>query len=148
MTGRQIDGAPVYEYVRVPGAPPVSVLRFSSDQLSAAHATPDRAHAHDFLVLAYFEHGAGSFHVGDRQWSPETGDAFLIAPGEVVRLGHPDHLAAAVGWCVFFPPELIRSDALGGSLGWRPHPPLFPVVARAAGRVQRLPLPPAEPAAW
>lgn len=147
-TGRQIDGAPVYEYVRIPGAPPVSVLRFSSDELPVAHATRDHAHAHDFLVLAYFEHGAGSFRLGDRQWPLKTGDAFVIAPGEVVRLGHEDHLAAAAGWCVFFPPELIASDALGGSLGWRSHPLLFPFVGRAGGGAQRLPVPPTERAAW
>src|SRR4051812_34667200 len=146
LTGRQIDGAPVYEYVRIPGAPPVSVLRFSSDQLLVAHATCD--HAHEFLVLAYFEVGAGSFHLGDRQWSLDTGDAFVIAPGEVVRLGHQDHLAAAAGWCVFFPPELVASGALGESLGWRSHPLLFPFVGRVGGGAQRLAVPPAERAAW
>ena len=148
LTGRQLDGAPVYEYVRTPGAPPVSVLRFSSDQLPIAHATGDHAHAHDFLVLAYFEHGAGSFRLADRQWPLRTGDAFVIAPGEVVRLGEPERDTAAAGWCVFFPPDLIASDALGGPLGWRSHPLLFPFVGRAAGGAQRLPVPPDEQGAW
>jgi AraC family transcriptional regulator, transcriptional activator of pobA len=71
----------------------------------------------------------------------------VIAPGEVVRLGEHDH-AAARGWCVFFLPELIASDALGGSLGWRPHPLLFPFVSRSAGGAQRLPVPAAERATW
>jgi AraC family transcriptional regulator, transcriptional activator of pobA len=48
---------------------------------------------------------------------------------------------------VFFAPEIIASEALGGSLGWRP-PLLFPFVGRAAGGAQRLPVPPAERAAW
>jgi AraC family transcriptional regulator, transcriptional activator of pobA len=148
LTGRQIDGAPVYEYVRTPGAPPVSVRRFSADQLPVAHATRDHAHAHDFLVLAYFEYGAGSLRLGDRHWPLNTGDAFVIAPGEVVRMGHHDDHTAAAGWCVFFPPELITSDALGGSLGWRSHPLLFPFVGRATGGAQRLPVPPAERATW
>lgn len=146
LTGRQIDGAPVYEYVRTPGAPPVSVLRFSSHQLPGA--SPDHAHAHDFLVLAYFERGQGSFSLGNRRWSLSAGDAFVIAPGEVVRLGERDHDIEAAGWCVFFPPELIASEELGGSLGWRSHPLLFPFVGGAAGGAQRLPVPPAERAIW
>jgi AraC family transcriptional activator of pobA len=142
LTGRRIGGAPVYEYVRAPGAPPVSVLRFDSERFPVAHA---RDHAHDFLVLAYIEHGAGSFHLDDRHWPLKPGDAFVIAPGEVVRLRDPGR---AAGWCVFFPPELIASDALGGSLGWRSHPLLFPFVGRHAGGAQRLPVPPSERTAW
>lgn len=77
-----------------------------------------------------------------------AGDAFVIAPREVVRPSAHDHSVAAAGWCVFFPPEIIASDALGGSLGWRSHPLLFPFVGRAAGGTQRLPVPPADRAAW
>jgi quercetin dioxygenase-like cupin family protein len=91
LTGRRIDGAPVYEYVRTPDAPPVSVLRFSSDQLPVAHMSRDHAHAHDFLVLAYFEHGGGSLRLGEREWPLTAGDAFVIAPGEVVRLNEHGH---------------------------------------------------------
>jgi AraC family transcriptional regulator, transcriptional activator of pobA len=147
LTGRKVDGAPVYEYVREPGSPPVTVMRFSA-RLPAAYETRAHAHAHDFLVLAYFERGAGSFCLGERPWPLSTGDAFVIAPGQVVRLGRHDHREAAAGWCVFFPPELIASDALGGSLGWKSHPLLFPFIGRAAGGAQRLPVPPAERTAW
>jgi AraC-like DNA-binding protein/quercetin dioxygenase-like cupin family protein len=147
-TGRRIDGAPVYEYVRTPGVPPVSVLRFSFDQLAVAHTRADHAHAHDFLVLAYFEQGGGSLRLGHRDWSLSTGDAFVIAPGEVVHSGEHDHNTTAAGWCVFFPPEIIASEALGGSLGWKSHPLLFPFVGAAAGGAQRLPVPPNERATW
>lgn len=147
-TGRRIDGAPVYEYVRTPGAPPVSVLRFSSDQLPAAPATDDHAHAHDFLVLAYFEQGGGSLRLGARAWPINAGDAFVIAPGEVVRLGESDQHRRAAGWCVFFAPELLASEGLGASLGWRSHPLLFPFVGGAAAGAQRLPVPRDERAAW
>lgn len=147
LTGRQVAGAPVYAYVRTPGAAPISVLRFSADRLSVAHATPDYAHAHDFLVLAYFEHGGGSLVLGDRQWPLLAGDAFVIAPGEVVRLGQHDQHPAD-GWCVFFEPELIVSGALGGSLGWRSHPLLFPFLGGAATDAQRLPVPPGDRDAW
>jgi hypothetical protein len=54
LTGRAVDGAPVYEFLRTPGAPPVSFLRFSADELAAAYAAGDHAHSHEFLVLAYF----------------------------------------------------------------------------------------------
>jgi len=148
LTGRTVDGAPVYEYLRTPGAPPVSVLRFSADELTAAHAAGDHAHAHEFLVLAYFEHGGGSIRLGDREWPLHTGDAFVIAPGEVVRFGEHEPDSMTSGWCVFFPPEIIASEALGGSLGWKAHPLLFPFVGSAAGGAQRLPLPPSERATW
>jgi AraC family transcriptional regulator, transcriptional activator of pobA len=147
LTGRRIDGAPVYEYVRAPAAPPVSVLHFSAGQLPAAQTSDDHAHAHDFLVLAYFERGGGSFRLGHREWPLSTGDAFVIAPGEVVRFSDHEH-STAEGWCVFFPPGIIASEAPGGSLGWRAHPLLFRFVGRSADGAQRLPVPAGERAAW
>jgi AraC-like DNA-binding protein len=148
LSGRTVDGAPVYQYLRTPGAPPVSVLRFSADELMAAYAAGDHAHAHEFLVLAYFEHGGGSIRFGDREWPLRTGDAFVIAPGEVVRFGQHEPDTGTSGWCVFFPAEIIASEALGGLLGWKAHPLLFPFVGSAAGGAQRLPVPPSERAAW
>jgi AraC family transcriptional regulator, transcriptional activator of pobA len=148
LTGRRIDGAPVYEYVRTPAAPPVSVQRFSADQPPAAHENDDFAHAHDFLVLAYFERGGGSFRLGNREWPLSAGDAFVIAPGEVVRLSDRHPGRPPEGWCVFFPPDLVTSGPLGGSLGWRAHPLLYRFVGRAADGAQRLPVPTAERAAW
>jgi AraC family transcriptional regulator, transcriptional activator of pobA len=147
-TGRLIDGAPVYEYVRTPSAPPVSVLRFCFDELSVGDELGDHAHAHEFLVLAYFERGGGSLRLGDREYRMSAGDAFVIAPGEVVRPSEHDHSVAPAGWCVFFPPELVASEAPGGSLGWRSHPLLFPFVGRTAGGAQRLPVPPVERDFW
>lgn len=114
----------------------------------AAHATGDHAHAHEFLVLAYFERGAGSIRLGDREWPLRDDDAFVIAPGEVVRFGSHVPDARTAGWCVFFPPEIIASQAHGGSLGWRAHPLLFPFVGSAAGGAQRLPVPPSERVPW
>ena len=148
LTGRTVDGAPVYEYLRTPGAPPVSVLRFSSDDVMAAHATGDHAHAHEFLVIAYFEHAAGSIRLGDREWPLHSGDAFVIAPGEVVRFGEHEPDTRTAGWCVFFPPEIIASQAHAASLGWKAHPLLFPFLGSAAGGAQRLPVPPSERATW
>jgi AraC-like DNA-binding protein/quercetin dioxygenase-like cupin family protein len=148
VTARRIDGAPVYEYVRTPGTPPVSVLRFSGAELPIDDPADEHAHAHDFLVLAYFEKGAGAFRMNDQVWPVSPGDAFLIAPGEVVRVAAGDHVRAAEGWTVFFPPEVIASGASGAFLAWRAHPLLFPFVGRAAGGAQRLRVPPDERAVW
>lgn len=147
-TGRWVDGAPVYEFVRSPAAPPVSVLRFPADELPEVHRRLDHAHVHDFLVLAYFEHGAGSLRLGAREWPLSSGDAFVIAPGEMVRFSGHGPGRPAEGWCVFFPPELIASDPLGGALGWRAHPLLYRFVGRQGGGAQRLPVPASERAAW
>lgn len=146
LTGRRIGGAPVYEYVRTPDTPPVSVLRFSFDQLPIGDGFRNHAHAHEFVVLAYFERGGGSLRLANREYPLSAGDAFVIAPGEVVRPSEHDHRPA--GWCVFFPPEMVVSEALGGSLGWGSHPLLFPLVGPGAGGAQHLPVPPAERAAW
>jgi AraC family transcriptional activator of pobA len=148
LSGRRSDGVPVYTYARRPDAPPVSVGRFSAADLLAAGAADVHAHAHDFLVLAYFERGRGAIRLDDQQWPVAAGDAFVIAPGEVVRAGGHGHDPAAKGWCVFFPPEIIASGMLGGSLGWGAHPLLFPFVGRSAGGAQRLRVPPSERAAW
>lgn len=150
LTGRRIDGAPVYEYVQAPSAPPLSVLHFSTGQLPAAGRDGDHAHAHDFLVLTYFERGSGRLRIGKREWPLRSGDAFVIAPGEVVRFvdyDH-DHSAAVEGWAVFFPPGIIASEPPGGSLGWKDHPLLFGFTGRAADGAQRLPVPDGERAAW
>ncbi|HEX4009455.1 MAG TPA: AraC family transcriptional regulator [Solirubrobacteraceae bacterium] len=148
LTGRQVDGAPVYAYVRSPDTPPVSVLRFGGRRPAVGDPADDHAHAHDFLVLAYYERGRGAVRLDDRAWPLEPGDAFVIAPGEVVRMVARDHLHEAAGWAVFFPPEVIGSAAPGGLLTWRTHPLLFPFVGRGAGGAQRLRVPPAERAAW
>ncbi len=147
-TDRWVDGAPVYEFARSPAAPPVSVLRFPADELPEVHRRLDHAHVHDFLVLAYFEHGAGSLRLGAREWPLSSGDAFVIAPGEMVRFSGHGPGRPAEGWCVFFPPELIASEPLGGALGWRAHPLLYRFVGRQAGGAQRLPVPAGERGAW
>lgn len=147
LTGLRVDGAPVYEYVQAPGVPPLSVQRFSAGRLPPVGNDGDHAHAHNFLVLAYFERGTGSFRLGNREWPLRDGDAFVIAPGEVVRFSDHDH-GAVEGWGVFFPPGIIASEPLGGSLGWKAHPLLFGFVGRAADGAQRLPVPAGERTAW
>jgi AraC-like DNA-binding protein len=131
------DGTPVYGYRRVPGVPPVGVVR-TQDGHSRPDIVPPRPHAHDFLVLVYIERGGGRVRLDDRDWQVEAGDVLLVAPGEVVAFVEPDlHQAAA--WSVYFPPDVIE---LGAFLSWRSHPLLFPFVRGVAGGAQRLRVPP------
>ncbi len=146
MRGRRGDGPPVYTYEAVPGVPPVGVIRLGREVPS--DGPPGHAHSHDFLVLTYFERGGGSMWLGDREWQVEAGDVYVIAPGEVVGAGVVSGLAAAEGWGVFFPPEVLGSQAPGAFLSWRAHPLLFPFVRGAAGGAQRLKVPPEERRSW
>src|SRR5215210_3338617 len=146
MRGRRDDGPPVYTYEAVPGVPPVGATRLGrgiSGGLPHAHS-----HSHDFLVLAYFERGGGSMWLGDREWRVEAGDAYVVAPGEVVRAGYASGLEEAEGWAVFFPPEVLGPQAPGAFLSWRAHPLLFPFVRGVAGGAQRLKVPPEERPSW
>ena len=142
MRGRRDDGPPVYTYEAVPGVPPVSAMRLDR---GASAQLPPGAHSHDFLVLAYFERDGGSLRLGDREWRIEAGDAYLIAPGEIAD---PSGLEEAEGRAVFFPPEVLGSQAPGSFLSWRAHPLLFPFVRGTAGGAQRLKVPPTDRPSW
>jgi AraC-like DNA-binding protein len=109
----------------------------------------DHAHAHDFLFLAYFVHGGGSLRLGTREWRIEAGDVYVVAPGEVIGVGGDVRgLAEAEAWGVFFPSEVLGSQAPGAFLSWRAHPLLFPFVRGAAGGAQHFHVPPADRPAW
>lgn len=144
MLEKRTGGPPVYTYQAMPGVPPVSAFRLTR----AAWARPPYAHAHDFLVLTYFERGGGTMRLGDREWQVETGDAYVIAPGEVVGAENEHGFDEAEGWAVAFPPEVLGSQAPGAFLSWRAHPLLFPFVRGAAGGAQRVQVPPADQPTW
>lgn len=149
ILGSRGDGPLVYTYEAVPGVPPVSVIRLGHE-LSPSGIPEAHAHSHDFLVLAYFERGGGSLRLGDRQWPVEAGNAYVIAPGEVVGVGEDaSGLRGAEGWGVLFPPEVLGSQAPGAFLSWRSHPLLLPFV-RGAGNpgAQRLQVPPEDRPSW
>ncbi len=145
MRGRRDDGLPVYTYETVPGVPPVSALRFGREPSPGGLLPGAHPHSHDFLVLTYFERDGGSLRLGNREWQIEAGDVYLIAPGEIAD---PSGLEAAEGWGVFFPPEVLGSQAPGAFLSWRAHPLLFPFVRGAAGGAQRLKLPSEDRPSW
>jgi AraC family transcriptional regulator, transcriptional activator of pobA len=146
VVGSRGRGVPVYGYRREPGLPSISVHRIGAP----AHlpgARPPGAHAHDFLVLAFVERGGGELVVDDARWPVRTGDAVVVAPGEVVGPTWTGDEAGATAWAVFFPADVVDSAA-GGGLSWRAHPLLFPFVGSRAGGVQRLSVPPAQQVTW
>src|SRR5262245_50779931 len=76
-------GTPVYAYRRVPGVPPVGVIRMGEGHTSPDGVVRPHPHAHDFLVLVYVERGGGRVQLDDREWRVEEGDVLVVAPGEV-----------------------------------------------------------------
>jgi AraC-like DNA-binding protein len=147
MLKRRTTASPVYTYEAVPGMPAVGTFRL--DRASLQGLGPDHTHAHDFLVLAYFERGGGTLRLGDREWTVQAGDVYVVAPGEVVAVGDdPSGLADAEGWAVSFPLEGLGPQAPDALLGWRAHPLLLPFARGAATGAQRLRVPPAERRSW
>jgi AraC family transcriptional activator of pobA len=137
----------VYTYGSLPGVPPVGIARLDRDSLEGAEL--EEAHAHAFLVLAYYERGGGSLRIGDREWRVEAGDVYVVAPGEVVSVSeHPSGLAEAEGWAVYFPPEGLGPQAPDALLAWRAHPLLFPFARGAAAGAQRLTVPATDRRTW
>lgn len=141
-----MGNVPVFRLQRTPGIPPIGVARIEPGHLP--HGELRRApHAHDFLVLAYFEHGGGRLTVDGRSWSPRTGDLYVIAPREVVAPGWGGDLTEVSAWTAFFPVDVVDSRA-GDGLSWRSHPLLFPFVGSRLGGVQRLRVPEDQRGQW
>lgn len=151
MTGRSSAprrnrGVPLIGFPRVPGAPPVSVQRWSG---TAGHpAVAPGIHAHDFLALLHVERGHGPMRVDDREWDLGAGDVLVIAPGAVVA--PPDARVApdALVWAVFFPADAVDPAGAAPLVSWRAHPLLAPFVGGHHGGAQQLTVPPAERPAW
>ena len=139
---RPEGGPPIYSYEGMPGLPPVSAKRLRS---GASDWLLHEAHSHDFLTLAYFDRDGGSMWLADREWRIEAGDAYLVAPGEVVD---PSGLEDAEGWLVFFRPEILGSQTPTVLLSWRAHPLLFPFVRGGGAGAHRLMVPAADRPSW
>ena len=148
-SGRRGDGLPVQTYEAVLGVPPVRAMRFPYRERTRGGSPAGQAHTHDFFALTYFERCGGSLRLGEREWSVEAGDAYVIAPGEVIGGGgSTSGFLEAEGWGVFFPPEALGLQTPGVFLSWRAHPLLFPFVGGAAGGAQRLKVPLEERDSW
>src|SRR6478672_10530762 len=101
---RRGNGPPIYTYAAPPGVPLVGMLRLDRDFMAGGPAV---SHAHDFLVLAYFEHGEGCLRIADQEWQIAPGDVYIIAPGEVVGVAEGAGLAQIAGWATYFPPDVL-----------------------------------------
>jgi AraC family transcriptional activator of pobA len=147
IVGRPADGPPFYTYEQAPGTPAITVERFTgaaSGEIDEAHR-----HAHDFVVLAYFDRGGGDLQLAGTTWRIEDGDVFLVAPHEVI--GAADDLpglAQATAWIAYFPADVIGQHAVGALLSWRTHPLLFPFVRGTPGGAHRLRVSVADRANW
>jgi AraC family transcriptional regulator, transcriptional activator of pobA len=139
---------PVYRFDRVPGVPPVGIVRSCGGRLTPEGFVRPHPHAHDFVVLMLVERGGGSLRVDGREWVLDTGDVLVVAPGEVVVPDEAGGLQAADTCAVFFPPDVIEGHSPGAFLSWRVHPLLFPFVRGVAGGAQRLRVAPGERAAF
>ncbi|MGK5110983.1 helix-turn-helix domain-containing protein [Geodermatophilus sp. CPCC 205506] len=148
VTGRRVDGAPVYGYARTAGVPPVAVARFEGGHPGHSEGWPHQAHAHDFIVLGYVERGSGRLRLDGRWWAVSEGDLVVVAPGEVVAPEWDADTAEVAVWTAFFPPDAVERQSPGTFGSWRAHPLLFPFVGRRAGGVQRLTVPEDERGAW
>ncbi|HEX2072204.1 MAG TPA: AraC family transcriptional regulator [Geodermatophilus sp.] len=146
LPGRWVDGAPVYTYAREAGLPPVAVSRLEG---RGDHpGWPQEAHAHDFLVLVFFDRGSGRLRLDGRDWPVTAGDVFVVAPGEVVRPEWSDQPADVAAWTASFPPDAVERRNPGTLGSWRAHPLLFPFVGHRAGGAQRLHVPEADRLGW
>lgn len=152
VIGRKADpgghrDVPVVGYRRIPGQPPVSVLRWPPDAKGGAPPSHG-AHAHDFLVLLYVESGEGGLRVDEQDWQFARGDVFVIAPGAVVAPGMVGVATRVQARMVFFPSDAVDPDGPGSLASWRTHPLLLPFARGQAMGGQRLRIPPSERAEW
>lgn len=142
MVRAPAHGAPVYTFERMPGVPAVGVVRFHGVRLPPHEPEPGHAHSHDFLVLTYCDRSGGSLRLDGVERPMLAGDVHLVAPGVVVGVGDDVvGLRTARAWGVYFPAEVVDTEAPGAFLSWRAHPLLFPFASGAAEGAQRLHVP-------
>ncbi len=128
---------PLYAHRRVPGVPPVGVLRVRGHQGHPGPAIPLHPHAHDFLVLVLVERGHGTLRREGADRTVEAGDLLVIGPGEEIT-PDPALMRDAHFTAVHFPADVVAAESLPS---WRSHPLLSPFVRGIAGGVGQLHVP-------
>lgn len=134
-------GVPVYHYRSAPETPPVAVLRFDA----GVHPGHAERHIHDFPVLMYVERAEPTTACG-LLGPARDGDAYVLAPGEVIDPSVVNTVAAGCG--VFFDPTALGGDEQAPWRSWRAHPLLFPFLHGIPGGLLRLRVPPARRPVW
>ena len=79
-----MPAAPVHAFDRRPGHPAVTVTRLPADAPGNGGLPGGGPHAHDFLVLFYARRADGTLRIDGRTWTVRDGDAFVLAPGQVI----------------------------------------------------------------
>ncbi|WIX98412.1 AraC family transcriptional regulator [Amycolatopsis mongoliensis] len=115
------DGTPVYRHRQRPGVPPVTVVRFDTED-AHAHLPPGHRHAHDFLVLVYIEDGTGSFAVDGAERLLRAGEVHAVPPGQVISVEDVAELARGRAWSVAFTPDAVPALTSVSPLSWAHHP--------------------------
>ncbi|TDV48855.1 helix-turn-helix transcriptional regulator [Actinophytocola oryzae] len=133
-----------YSMQPAPGELPVVTWRMEHDWTEGSF----EEHMHEFPGLAYFQTTGGLLRTGRRSWPIETGDLFVIAPGDVMGHVQDTDLAETEGWGVFFTADVLGPDVPGAHLAWRTHPLLFPFVRGGAITALRLRVPEPERPEW
>lgn len=139
---RYEGGVPVYRYWSDPGAPPLSVVRFTAES-RPAHG---QSHIHDFPVLLYIYGDGGVLRAGRADLDVRAGDVYVIAPGQVVDGAGASTFEGACG--LFFDPTALGDEGLASWPAWRTHPLLFPFLHGSPGGLLRLRLPPERQSVW
>lgn len=146
VVAREAGGVPIVGYARTPGVPAITVHRGTGPGPQGGARLG--SHVHDFLVLAYVEHGEVPLRVDARTWALRSGDVVVIAPGALVTpLVDPGDPATQV-WTLFFPADLVDPHAPSSPPAWRAHPLLYPFTRGGRSGGERLHVPPDDRAAW
>lgn len=144
--GHTPRGVPLVGYAPGAGLPPVAVLTRPLD-LPSDRGPNAPTHAHDFMQLLYVETGRHCFRVEDQDWVLTDGDAFVIAPGDVVATRHQHTIEPTQMWVVLFSTEAVEIEANTLFASWRAHPLLSSFVSTGRG-THRITVPQQDRETW
>ncbi|MCW4351715.1 AraC family transcriptional regulator [Hoyosella sp. YIM 151337] len=105
------------------------------------------SHAHDFVVLCYFEADGGTVASGGIDHQIRAGDVCVVTPGLVISPSqHPTIMPE--GWIAYFPPDAVQARDVASWGGWRAHPLLSAFTTGAEQAAQWLSVPLEQQPEW